>query len=58
MKNIVILLFTLCLSCQFQTKGSEGKVPVDTLAIDISEPESIPLPPIETGSSSDCGEKK
>lgn len=49
MKNIVILLSTLCLSCQFHAKSSEGEVPADTLSVDMSEPERVQLSPIEAG---------
>lgn len=49
MKNIVLLLLVLCLSCQFQTKGSEGEVPADTLLVDMSEPERVQLSTIEAG---------
>ena len=49
MKNIIILLSTLCLSCQFHAKSSEGEVLVDTLSVDMSEPERVQLSPIEAG---------
>lgn len=35
------VFLVLCLSCQFYSKGSKEEVFADTLAIDVSAPESV-----------------